>query len=622
MRIFFIIGTVFLSFITFLSAIEKKETAAVHDFNVTPALTKLNISPWWLSERMENELVQSGKYTMITRARIARVLKEQNISSGPELKPQELGKISGAQYIVTGQADYSGGRINIVVNIIDVTVKAGEIKRSFDISVFSPEQEVASRLPELLEKLAKKLSMTPGEFLEQGLEMMKAGDYERAVQCFQELGREADMQKIASLTKMVSQKQLEKEAAAVTVSGETPGEMLDYGLNLMYNGDLNKAALVFYRLQKSKMGQEIGNLMRAAKHGAKKKEEVITTLIDSARKKFENAIVSRDEKERQKDPTLLCDEAVTELQAFLGNPKVHLSDDEKRRITDLIGEIESFRKKLFAGPSKDRAWAIPGLKMEFIPVAAGSFTSSGEGAKEDRVEHEYTVKITKPFWIGKYEVSVGEFLYYLKSNSGLNRNERFEINRDIDFESPNCPINASYQIKKGFLPDMPMSCISWRGAKKFCEWLSASEKKEGRLPLNYEYRLPTEAEWESGCRAGTKTAFSFGDTTQGLENYAWYRNNTSGHQEKCGTKQPNKWGIYDMHGNLWEWCYDWYSDTFVVADSEDPRGPDSSTDNLKVLRGGSFTSEPVDLQCGSRYCFDFKTSKKNIGFRAVCAPEL
>ena len=611
-----------LLFTATIYAEDKKETAAVHDFTVTPALTKLNITGWWISERMENELVQSGKYTMITRARIARVLKEQHISSGPELKPQELGKISGAQYIVTGQADYSGGRINIVVNMIDAANKAGEIKRSFDISAFSPEQEVASRLPELLDKLAKKLSMSPGEFLEQGLEMMKSGDYENAVQCFQELGREADMQKIASLTKLVSQKQLEKEAAAITIPGENPGEMLDYGLSLMRSGDLNKAALVFYRLQKSKLGREIGNLMKVAKNGAKKKDEILAALIDSARKKFENAIVSRDEKERQKDPTTLCDEAITELQAFLGNPKVRLSDDEKRRISDLITEIELFRKKLFAGPSKDRAWAIPGIKMAFIPVAAGSFTYSGAGAKEDRVEHDYTVKITRPYWIGKYEVSVGEFLYYLKSNSGLNRNELFEINRDIDFESPNCPVNASYRLKKGFSPDMPMSCVSWRGAKKFCEWLTAEEKKAGRLPANYEYRLPTEAEWEFACRAGSKTAFSFGDTTQGLENYAWYRNNTSGHQEKCGSKQPNKLGIHDMHGNLWEWCNDWYGDKFVAADSEDPPGPDSSSDNLKVLRGGSFTSEPIDLQCGSRYCFDFKTSKKNIGFRAACGSEL
>jgi formylglycine-generating enzyme required for sulfatase activity len=82
------------------------------------------------------------------------------------------------------------------------------------------------------------------------------------------------------------------------------------------------------------------------------------------------------------------------------------------------------------------------------------------------------------------------------------------------------------------------------------------------------------------------------------------------------------WGIYDMHGNVWEWCNDWYGEKFLVADTEDPIGPAAANDNCKVLRGGSFTSSPLDLRCGTRYSYDYKRGKKNVGFRIVCAPEL
>ena len=604
------------------AAEQEKELVAVHDFSVTPGLEKLKITGWWIAERMENEMVQSGKYRIVTRAKIAKVLKEQNIASGPVLKPQELGKIVGAAYIITGQADYSAGKINLVVSMIAAAGKAAEIRRSFDVVSLCPEGEVAARLPDLIEELAQKLSMTPGEFLDAGLKYMKEGDYERAVQAFTELGREAELQRIASLTDMIVTKNLEKAAMQTSIPGDTPGEMLDYGLEVMRKGDTNQAAMIFYRLQQSKLAQRINSLMQVARDGAKKKEETIGQLITQARKKFENAIISRDRKEQQRDPAALCDEAAAELQAFLGNPGMLLSTDERRRIEGLIAEIETFRKKLFAGPSSGRNWVIPSLKMELIPIKPGSFTVIPPGPKENAMEHPYTARISKPFWIGKYEVSTGQFQYYLKSQNGLNRAERFELEREIDFESPFCPLTATHQLRRGFKADMPMTSISWRTAKKFCEWLTGLERAAGRLPAGYEYRLPTEGEWEYCCRAGTSTIFSFGDTTAGVENYAWYQGNTSGAPQTCGSKQPNAWSIYDMHGNVWEWCNDWYGDKFLAADVENPIGPESSADNTKVLRGGSFTSDPADLQSGSRYCYDYKSGKKNIGFRVVCAPEL
>ena len=241
---------------------------------------------------------------------------------------------------------------------------------------------------------------------------------------------------------------------------------------------------------------------------------------------------------------------------------------------------------------------------------------------EEREEPEYTVIISKPFWIGKTEITAGEFLYYLKHLKFNSKSEQYEIDREINFDSKYCPINKQYRLKRNFSKDHPMTEISWRGANKFAKWINTSESDAKRLPEEYEYRLPTEAEWEYSCRAGTDKAFSFGDNTEHVNDYAWFRSNSNSETKKKGSKKPNKWGIYDMHGNVWEWCNDWYGEQFLVADTEDPVGPVDSNENGKVLRGGSFSSSPLDLRCGNRYSSDYKRGRKNVGFRIVCAPEL
>ena len=595
---------------------------AVHDFSVAEGLEKLHLSGWWVAERMENELTQSGCYRIVTRAKIAKVLKEQNLTSGPELKPQELGKIVGAQYIITGQADYAAGKLSLVVTMIDATHQAGEIRRSFDQIRTCSESEVPVQLTEMIELLAKKLSMTPGEFLDAGLKKMQEGDFEAAVESFTELSREAELRQIAVLTEMVEKQHLAGQAAQAIIPGNTPGEMLDYGLQLIRKGDLNQAALVFYRLQQSKLARRIGSLMQVAKDGARQKEEIIDKLLTEARRKFENAVIGKDERERQRDPAVLCDEAMTRLQAFLSNPGMQLAVAEKQKIEGLIREIETFRKKLFAGPSAEREWVVPVFKIAMVPVKPGRFSARSAGPKEDALEHPGVARITRPFWIGKYEITAGQFQLYLKNLGTLNRKDRYEIDKEIDFEAENCPLTASYQLKQGFASDMPMTALSWRAARNFCTWLSQTERQAGRLPAGYEYRLPTEGEWEYACRAGADTAYSFGDTTAGLDGFAWYRSNTAGKPHPVGGKRPNAWGIYDMHGNVWEWCNDWYGEKFLIADVENPLGPEASDENLKVARGGAYTSDPADLQCGSRYGFDYKSSRKNIGFRIVCGPEL
>jgi formylglycine-generating enzyme required for sulfatase activity len=135
--------------------------------------------------------------------------------------------------------------------------------------------------------------------------------------------------------------------------------------------------------------------------------------------------------------------------------------------------------------------------------------------------------------------------------------------------------------------------VTWNDAVEFCRKLSEQE--------GVEYRLPTEAQWEYTCRAGTTTVYSYGDDESKLGEHAWYRTNAWDIGEKyahgVGQKPPNPWGLYDMHGNVWEWCQDWYS-KYEGAAVDDPAGPASG--RVRVLRGGSFLYVTVDCRSAVR----------------------
>jgi formylglycine-generating enzyme required for sulfatase activity len=198
-----------------------------------------------------------------------------------------------------------------------------------------------------------------------------------------------------------------------------------------------------------------------------------------------------------------------------------------------------------------------GMKLAKIP--SGEFDMGHEGLYEQKPVHR--VQITKPFYIGIHEVT-----------------------------------NAQWKTVMGDTPenwsdaDRPVGSVSWSDAVSFCKKLSerAEEKAAGRT-----YRLPTEAEWEYACRAGSKTRFSFGDDDGRLGDYAWYADNAR-ETHAVGQKNPNAWGLYDMHGNVWEWCGDWhgaYSPNAVT----DPTGPPEG--EKRVSRGGAFGF--ADFSCSS-----------------------
>jgi formylglycine-generating enzyme required for sulfatase activity len=178
-------------------------------------------------------------------------------------------------------------------------------------------------------------------------------------------------------------------------------------------------------------------------------------------------------------------------------------------------------------------------------------------------------------------------------------------------------------------PAKPVEQLSWLSAAKYC---NARSKKEGLEPCynsdNWAcyftgagYRLPTEAEWEYACRAGTASKYSFGDKPGDLSAYGWFKDNSGGTTHPAGQKQPNPWGLYDMHGNVWEWCHDRYGeDYYTKGEKNNPQGPSSGDD--RVLRGGGFNSQSDSCRSSTRYseapgladvCFGYDA----YGFRCV-----
>jgi len=162
-------------------------------------------------------------------------------------------------------------------------------------------------------------------------------------------------------------------------------------------------------------------------------------------------------------------------------------------------------------------------------------------------------------------------------------------------------------------PQNPVEQVSWDDAKAFCQKLSQITGKT--------YRLPTEAEWEYACRAGTTTRYYFGDDANQLENYAWYKGNSHGTTHPVGQKKPNAWGLYDMTGNVWEWCEDDWHNNYIAASDDGSAwlNNDNRSQPKKCLRGGSWGLYPNNCRSAFRLNYYRRAFRYiDLGFRVVC----
>jgi formylglycine-generating enzyme required for sulfatase activity len=203
-----------------------------------------------------------------------------------------------------------------------------------------------------------------------------------------------------------------------------------------------------------------------------------------------------------------------------------------------------------------------------------------------------SVTLTHGYWMGRHEVTQGEYTSVVGSNPS-----QFTGNTN-----------------------RPVESVSYPEATNFCAMLTAQHLAAGIIPPGSHYRLPTEAEWEYAARAGSSTRFSYGDDLAGtnLVNYAWYMANSGAGTHPVEQKLPNFWGLYDMAGNVYEWCEDWqgaYSGGFAV----DPQGPPSNVIGNKIMRGGAWDESDNNCRSAKRGAFGVSLFLKDyiLGFRVV-----
>jgi formylglycine-generating enzyme required for sulfatase activity len=231
--------------------------------------------------------------------------------------------------------------------------------------------------------------------------------------------------------------------------------------------------------------------------------------------------------------------------------------------------------------------------MVLVRIAPGRFRmGSSDGASNETPVHDVT--LTQVFWMGRYEVTQGEWQGLMGGNPSRFREGSDAMRR-------------------------PVESVSWDDAVSYCTKLTSRESSAGRLPRGYEYRLPTEAEWEYCCRAGSTTRYSFGEDAGGLGRSGWFDGNSGSQTNAVGGLEPNVWGLYDMHGNVVEWCLDAW-DGSVNYPSSAVSDPYVASGPHRVLRGGSWLNASGSCRAASRYWLEPGLTGGSIGLRVVCAP--
>ncbi|MCK5861669.1 MAG: formylglycine-generating enzyme family protein, partial [Candidatus Hydrogenedentes bacterium] len=234
--------------------------------------------------------------------------------------------------------------------------------------------------------------------------------------------------------------------------------------------------------------------------------------------------------------------------------------------------------------------------IDFCWIPPGEFMMGSPGSEKDRDKDEiqHGVTISQGFWMGKYEVTQAQWQQVMGENPSWHQKG-----------------SGFLWLEKETIPNCPVEQVSWNDCQEFIKRLNASSKDT--------FRLSTEAEWEYACRAGTSTRFYWGDDLSGMQinDYGWYADNSGNKPHPVGEKRPNPWGLYDMSGNVWEWCQDGYGD-YPGSAEVDPTGVDSASG--RVIRGGSWFNDSQGCRSAFRFSFSPVVRIYDLGFRVLAVP--
>ena len=231
-------------------------------------------------------------------------------------------------------------------------------------------------------------------------------------------------------------------------------------------------------------------------------------------------------------------------------------------------------------PAEGGVFVDERIGISFVAIPVGEFQMGSTKYGNEKPVHR--VRITHGFLIGKYPVTNGQY------------------GRVLAAAGKSVKKPAYWDDRRFNQPEQPVVGVSWDEAWAYCEWAGG--------------RLPTEAEWEYACRAGTTTEYSFGDDAKLLEEYAWFDKNSGGQTQPVGAKKPNPWGLHDMHGNVWEWCADWYENEYYArSPAEDP--PGAVLGSYRVNRGGCWRDDASDCRAAFRFRNVPSNRYYDLGFR-------
>ncbi len=227
-------------------------------------------------------------------------------------------------------------------------------------------------------------------------------------------------------------------------------------------------------------------------------------------------------------------------------------------------------------------------ELEMLWVEAGSFlmgSPAHEAGRDRHDECQFHAVISHGYWLGKTQITQSQWMAIMGGNPS--RFQQDGMNR-------------------------PVENVNWHDAQAFCKELDDRFSQE--LPEGYRFALPTEAQWEYACRAGTQTKYHCGNSEDDLDRVAWHSGNSGGQTHPVAEKQPNPWGFYDMHGNVGEWCHDWAGD-YPTGEAKGWEGPDKGL--VRIVRPGTWGTplETGDFRCACRTCVEPDVKREWIGFR-------